>query len=146
MKQNETDFAPTCKMLKLLEAAVDSEVEPSISAWCKAAGVARSQWYRWHEEEGFLDWFNTEYRRSFEGIKAALIKVGLQKALAGDFQFWKVMMERAGEYGPSLNISGINAPLIQIDAGANPYMDFKSMSDEELNQWLVDKSKRTLHG
>lgn len=103
-KQKETRFEPSPKMLQVLEAAINSEVAPSISAWCKAAGVSRSQWYRWQGVEGFTSWFNGEFKKSLEGIRTALVKIGLQKALEGDFQFWKVMMEKTGEYGESLRV------------------------------------------
>ncbi len=98
VKQNETQFSPNPNMLKLLEAAINPEVEANISSWCEAAGVSRVQWYRWKEIRGFLDWFNSEYKKALDGIKVSLVKVGLQKALSGDFQFWKVMMEKIGEY------------------------------------------------
>jgi len=103
-EQNETGFKPSPKMLQILEAAINSEVGPSISAWCKEAGVSRSQWYRWQGVEGFISWFNGEFKKSLEGIRTALVKVGLQKALEGDFQFWKVMMEKTGEYGESIRV------------------------------------------
>lgn len=99
--QKGTPFEPNPKMLKLLEAAINPEVEANISAWCDASGVSRSQWYRWQEVEGFPEWFNGEFRKALEGAKTALVKVGLQKALGGDFQFWRVMVEKLGEYTPS---------------------------------------------
>lgn len=97
VQQNATQFKPTPKMFKMLEAAISPDVEPNISAWAEAAGVDRSMWYRWQKIDGFIGWFNEEYRKSLEGVRTALVKVGLQKALAGDVQFWKVMMEKMGE-------------------------------------------------
>lgn len=99
-KQKETVFDPNPNMLKVLEATINPEVEPTVSAWCAQAGVSRAQWYRWQKIAGFMEWFNSEYKKSLEGIRAALVKVGLQKALKGDFPFWKVMMEKTGEYCP----------------------------------------------
>lgn len=96
-RQNATQFEANPKMLKMLEAAISPDVEPNISAWAVAAGVDRSMWYRWQKIDGFIGWFNEEYRKSLEGVRTALVKVGLQKALAGDVQFWKVMMEKMGE-------------------------------------------------
>jgi len=103
MEQKESKFKPNPKMQKLLEAAINPDVEANISAWCEAADVARSQWYRWGEIPGFMDWFNEEYKKALDGVRTALVKVGLQKALAGDFQFWKVMMEKTGEYSNNMN-------------------------------------------
>ncbi|MFH1726870.1 MAG: hypothetical protein ABIA04_00440 [Pseudomonadota bacterium] len=102
MQQKDTQFKPTPNMLKLLEAAINPDVAPNFSAWCKESNVARSQWYRWQKQTGFLEWFNNEYSRSLEGARAALVKVGLQKALSGDFQFWKVMVEKLNEYNPKI--------------------------------------------
>lgn len=120
--QKETAFEPSPKMLQVLEAAVNSEVEANISAWCKKAGVSRAQWYRWKEIPGFLGWFNDAYQRALEGARAALVKVGLQKAMGGDFQFWKVMMEKLGEYGPGMTLKGDSeSPIVIIDAGSDPY-------------------------
>ncbi len=100
MQQKETDFKPTAAMMKVLNAAINPDVAPSISAWFEESGVSRSQWYRWQELPGFTQWFNDEYKKSFEGMRASLVKVGRQKAMEGDFQFWKVLMEKSGEYIP----------------------------------------------
>lgn len=103
-KQKETIFEPNPKMLLLLQTAIDPEVGPSISAWCKEAGVSRSQWYRWQQVDGFIDWFNDQYKKTLEGVRVALIKVGVQKALGGDFKFWQVMMEMMREYSRALKL------------------------------------------
>ena len=42
------------------------------------------------DPEGILNWFNGEYHKALEGVRVALFKVGLQKALSGNFHFWKV--------------------------------------------------------
>lgn len=99
-EQNETDFEPNEKMLKVLNAALNPDTPAGIAAQCSAAGVSRATWYRWRVTPGFLDWFNDEYRKGLDGVRAALVKVGLQKALEGDFRFWRVMMEKLGEYQP----------------------------------------------
>jgi hypothetical protein len=103
--QNDTDFTPTPKMRALLDAAIDPAVPPTVSAMCRVARIERKSWYRWRELPGFLDWFNDACANAYDALRSALVKVGYQKAIEGDFAFWRVMMERCGEYTPRQRIA-----------------------------------------
>jgi hypothetical protein len=136
LRQKETEFQPTPKMLKVLEAAINPEVDANISAWCTEAEVSRADWYRWQDIEGFDDWFHGEFTKAMKRVRSALVKKGYQKALDGDFQFWKVMMEKSGEYGPSLKLTGDEErPLVFKN------LDVEKMSDEQLDQFLQETKK-----
>lgn len=101
MQQNVTSFKPTPKMLKLAQSAMNIDISTSVTAWCEHAGVSRVQWYRWKQQAGFIEWFNTIVRQQLEEFRAHLLSEGIKRALSGDFRFWKVLMEKMGEYLPN---------------------------------------------
>lgn len=85
----------------------------SVTAVCEAAGIPPNSYDRFCEQFGeyFQEWL--EDRRLALGgrnKRAALEAVGLEKALAGDFQFWKPLAIREGVIQKDSVEIGISIP------------------------------------
>lgn len=97
MPQNTTDWMPSLKQAKVLEAAQDAGLNRSIVAICEAAGVDRTSWYRWmkRDEKFRLAWREIWYgtlERHLPGVIAAVIA----KALEGDIPAARLIADLAG--------------------------------------------------
>lgn len=83
------------------------------AAVCEAAGIPLNSYERFCDQFGeyFQEWLE-ERRLAFGGRnkKAALEAVGLEKALAGDFQFWKPLAIREGVIQKDSVEVGISIP------------------------------------
>lgn len=108
-------FIPDQKMkLFAMTLYCDKEVVASNpAAVCEAAGIPRDSYERFCSQFGeyFEEWL--EDRRLALGgrnKKAALEAVGIEKALAGDFQFWKPLAIREGVIQKDSMDLGISIP------------------------------------
>lgn len=85
-----TKFKPTKEMLKLLEAKLNVEVKPTVTAEAKYAGISRTTYYEWFKDDNFVNWFNKEWEREQAKMGSWLDKVGYMKA-PKDFRYWEAM-------------------------------------------------------
>lgn len=90
------EFQPTPAMIVWVDAAVKlgtdnkSEIE-------RECNVSRNNWYEWIKQDGFEDWFFTEYKRKRRRWLPKLDEIGMKYAKRGDHNFWKDMNKKAGE-------------------------------------------------
>jgi hypothetical protein len=86
-------FEPNPKQLKLLEAMLDIEISPTISDTCSVAGIDRSTYYRWMNDDSFKTWFNSEWKKQLLGLEPILDKICLSKAQK-DYKYLKLIQEK----------------------------------------------------
>ena len=81
---------------KVLETAMEPGIGRNIVAVCDAAGVPRSTFYRWLEDDEFRDAWNDAWygsvRRHMPGVVAAMI----EKAQSGDVAAGRLVADLAG--------------------------------------------------
>lgn len=108
------EFYP-CQKMRLFAMTLycDKEVSGNPEAVCIAAGIPINSYDKFCEIGGewFLEWLD---KRRFElggkNKRAALEAVGMEKALAGDHQFWKPLAIREGVIQRDSVEIGINIP------------------------------------
>ena len=88
-----TEYKPTPKQLKLLEAYLNPDVAASVTAACKDADVSRQTYYEWMKDEAFCKWFWDEFNKHKTHIKAQLVKIGVRRA-KDDHRYWADMMRK----------------------------------------------------
>ena len=107
-------FHPDIKMrLFAVSLFCDKEiVTSSTKAVCLAAGLAESAYDKFCEKDPWFSEWLEERRIQLGGKnkKAALEAVGLEKALGGDFQFWKPLAIREGVIQRDVLEIGLNIP------------------------------------
>ncbi len=106
MAHSGTNWRPTQRQSRLLEAAQDEGLDRSISVVCKAAGVPRRTAYNWLKDPDFAAawndvWYGT-IRRHLPGAIAALV----QQAQEGDVSAIKLVCELAGVYSRRTQVGG----------------------------------------
>lgn len=121
-------FEPTPKMLSLLQAACDTRVNATITAWCKAANISPVSYYEWRKRDDFNTWFDGEMERWTNSMLSSLRKVGIIKALSGDYQFWRDMVEMVGGK-QKLALSGREGKKFGIP-GVDFDLDFEVANDD----------------
>lgn len=98
-------------MLVWLDAAMRTESD-SISDIAEACEpkLDRTNWYRWLEQSGFIEWFNNAWNERIKGHSWKLDMIGLKNAKR-DFNYWKSMQQRVGnlqDKPSSLNQFNVN--------------------------------------
>jgi hypothetical protein len=88
-------FKPTPGMIVWLDTAVQlqTDVITDISQACE---ISRTAWYDWLKQEGFIEWFNEEWKKKLRSHAFRLDVIGLNRAKRGDYNFWKDMQRRVG--------------------------------------------------
>jgi len=94
-KQNLTEFQPSEKQLKLLQALLDPEVAPSVTAVCEAAGVSRVTYWEWRKNPAFCEWLQARYMEHVSKLMPHLDKIGW-KAAGKNFQYFEFMQRKYG--------------------------------------------------
>lgn len=93
-EQTRPVFHPTAKMKRWVQARCHPDnIELSDHALAKKVGFSKNLvrgWLLKHQEEWLL-WFNSEYERRMAPLKDLLRAVGVQRALDGDFRYWREM-------------------------------------------------------
>lgn len=83
-------WRPTDNQIKVLQAALSPETQPTISAWFREAGVGRENWYDWNKNPEFVSWWNEEWKKGMERLEPYLDKIGLIKAMK-DYRYFEAM-------------------------------------------------------
>lgn len=105
------EFRPTLKMLRtVVEMGLDKNQGKSTEEILEQCGVTESEWKRWWSEGKFLEekegrtvernyfeeWWDSALQIKSGEEREMLRQVGLQKALDGNFNFWKEMARTYG--------------------------------------------------
>lgn len=90
---SEQKFSPSPKMLDFLEAYCEPGLKKSIKSICEKAGVSRTIYYEWINTDGFEDWLHDEYAKSRRRARPMLIDAQTSRALEGDTQAYKAVMQ-----------------------------------------------------
>lgn len=101
-------FVPTPHMLVWLDTAIRTEAESptEIAAACEPK-VDRTNWYKWLELPGFIEWYRGEWDRRLRAHGPRLDVIGLKNARR-DHKFWESMQKRVGNLteGKGVSITG----------------------------------------
>jgi hypothetical protein len=89
-------FTPTPVMMIWLNTAIQTESESptEIAEHCEPK-VDRTNWYKWLDIPGFLDWYTAEWNRKLRAHAPRLDIIGLKNARK-DFKYWESMQHRVG--------------------------------------------------
>ena len=111
-------FVPTKEMKAFIISMLDPDVEPTITAICKNAGISRTTYYNWFENEDFVNWFDKEWALAMTRQVSWLDKVGLARSI-DDFKYWEAMQMKYGKFKKQQDITSggeaINAILTNFD-------------------------------
>ena len=118
------NWKPTENMLAVLKLAQDSDYEMSVTAICKAAGIARMSWYDYWETPTFVKWWTHAFEKHFAGrlphVYAALDQSARGNRPAVNTQAAKLLMERFDEgYAPKtradVKVDGTQKTYVNVD-------------------------------
>lgn len=107
-----------------LEACLDPEIKPTITARCESIGIDRTTYYRWIERPAFVAWFKEQMEAVSADIapEHALVRRALlRKCLSGDMEAIKHWNEFYGAFIPSHRV------VVESE-------QVGSLSDEQLDQ------------
>lgn len=108
-------FAPTPHMKVWLETAMQLETDSPTDISDKS-GIDRTNWYKWIDLTGFIEWFNAEWDRKLKGHAWRLDVIGMKNGKR-DFNYWKSMQQRVGnlqdKVGPTVAIQFNSAKYIK---------------------------------
>lgn len=101
-------FVPTAKMMDYLDASIRL-ISTSPTRISKESGIDRTAWYKWLKQDGFEDWFVTEYKKKRRRIMTRLDSIGMRKA-STDYNYWRDMNRKINDLpesgGTNVQISG----------------------------------------
>jgi hypothetical protein len=126
--QDVVQFVPTPRMrlfaLSLFCDPAMAGKEPE--QICSAIGLGKSSWKRFQEFNPYFEEWLEDMRLALGGKnKRSLLElVGMEKALAGEFNFWKAMAVKHGTIAPDQLNVGVAIP---ANLGA-----MKDMNDDQL--------------
>ena len=95
--QNATNsdvYKPLPSQIVWLDTALQLETD-SITDIEQACGIDRTQWYRWLDRPGFIDWYNNTWNEKLRGHAWKLDIIGMKQGKK-DFNYWKAMQQRVG--------------------------------------------------
>ncbi len=107
-----TKFDPSENQVKFLQAAINVGTYKNKSSVAEQAGVDRSTWYNWLKEDGFPEWFYSEFNRSIQFRVFELDMICFNQA-SRDFKYMELLQKKYG--GLSSKESGLN---INVSANA----------------------------
>lgn len=87
-------FSPTPHMIVWLDTAMQLETDSPTDISDKS-GIDRTNWYKWLDLVGFIQWFNAEWDRRLKGHAWRLDVIGMKNGKR-DFNYWKSMQQRVG--------------------------------------------------
>jgi len=109
----EKVFKPSPKQQEYVLAAVEAMTD-SPTKIAEKCGVSRSAWYKWlREDPDFIAWFYEEYRNMRKRIIPRLDAIALKHAKRGDFDFWKAMNQKVGDF-PADDPSAVQQVIVQV--------------------------------
>lgn len=120
-------YRPNGKMLALLRAKLNPEVKPTITAECEAAGINRTTYYRWFENEKFVAWFQEAFAKGMRERESYLDKVGMIKATE-DYRYWEGLQTKYHGFKKKVDIGGEG---LKIVLGDDPDPDYVKWREEQ---------------
>jgi hypothetical protein len=98
MTENAANWEPSENQKRVLAAAQDDGYEQTIEKMCDVAGINRRTYYRWFDDQGFLDWWQYEadkyFIRQLPRVQRAAVKASLEKGAPGSVADRKLVLER----------------------------------------------------
>lgn len=95
-------YNPTPTMLIWLDVAIQirSDSPSEIVEACRQMGtsITRQAWYDWKKDPKFLTWFYTQWRQRRSEWIGELDAIGMKMSKKGDYNFWRDMNKKAGEF------------------------------------------------
>lgn len=92
-------FVPTKVMQGWLVKSIELGYTASINDIAKAGGYDRSNWYKWLDVAGFVDWWDSQWQKYLRTSRFKLDMIGFKQS-EKDYRFWKDMMNRTGNTIP----------------------------------------------
>ena len=120
MKENAI-FQPSPEQLKFTEIWLDYAKKQTLEDIAKEIGIAYSTIWRWFQNNDFVAWINSKKDELLKNSLMSRYKMAIRKAVAGDFQFSKLLFEIQGEYVQKSESKVINA-----------YDGYEKLTDEEI--------------
>lgn len=108
-----TKFQPSENQKDFLQAAIANCSYKNKSKISEDAGVHRTRWYDWLKEDGFPEWFYSEFNRAIQFKVHELDTIGFRLAET-DFKYWEAMQKKYG--GLAVSKPGVN---VNVSANAN---------------------------
>lgn len=131
-------FEPTPHQIVWVDTAVKlGTTSPTKIA--RESGIDASNWGRnkWLGQEGFYDWFVSEWRRKRYHLIPELDEIAIKYAKRGKYDFWEAMSGKAGEPVDSKEGTQIN-----IQTNVSSAVDSEEM--EEFMKFREQKRKERL--
>jgi len=112
--EEKKEFMPKPIQVKFAELYMQVPRKTQIEI-ARELGVHENTVANWLHNKELRAWLNTKCNKMIESSLVKLYRVGIEKALRGKFDFWKVIMELAGIYQPGMKINTDKAELIKIE-------------------------------
>lgn len=107
INKKSTIFRPTPEMKRFLEARLNMEIKPTITAECEYAQIDRTTYYLWIKKPDFVAWLNEQWELNAGRLNTWIDKVGYQKGVK-DFRYFELMQTKRHKYQKTIkqNIEG----------------------------------------
>ena len=118
MEEIETkeEFIPSPLQIKFASIYLNVNKRITYEQIGKEIGISRQTIWNWLKKPDFRGWLNSKKMELVNDSLIDIYKVALRKALNGDFNFCKMILEMIGDYQPGmkLNTAGMQE-LIKIE-------------------------------
>lgn len=129
MRQNGTNVKYTGKRKMIAETLANPDFTGTITELIKQVGVPRSTFYRWLEDEQYLQYINNLIDKYTDSELPAVWKALVNQCKQGDVKAIKLYFELKGKY--NLNI--------KADLTTNYQNPFADISTEDLKKLIADE-------
>ena len=127
-----TKFNPSPEQVDFLQAAIKLCTYKNKTKIAEDANVGRTRWYDWLKQDGFPEWFYSEFNRAIKFKVYELDAIGFKKAET-DFKYFEFMQKKFG------GVVIPDRPGIKIDVNATANAEAKteiSLGTEEAKRRL----------
>jgi len=107
-----TKFNPNENQVKFLQAAINVGTYKNKTSVAEEAGVTRKVWYDWLKQDGFAEWFYTEFNRALKFRVFELDMICFNNAMQ-DFRYMELLQKKYG--GLPVGNSGVK---VSVEAKA----------------------------
>ena len=96
----KTGFVPSEKQLKFARYYLDFQKSYTQQEIAKLIKTNVSTIWRWFQVQDFVDWLNDITDDIIKSAYSKIVRRAVQEALKGEFNYTRLLMEKAGRYVP----------------------------------------------
>ncbi len=145
--QSATDWQPSIKQRRVLNAAAEAGVNRSVTAIAKQAGVRRQTIYEWlNKDAGFRKAWDELPQNMFRTHLPGVVAAQVHKAMSGDTAAAKLVMKAAGMLGNDTvagDTTNVTSMHLQVIQRASTWEEYEAITKSVRDQMkIIDATEK----